>query len=224
MKYLAQFLVASVLVLPAFARAGGGGHVSSGGRAGGFHGAVAGGYRGGYSVYGGYGGYRGNFRNNPGFAYHRYHYGYGYGSGYWPWLYAYPFFDYGDAYDSGYDTGYTYPSYDYGSAPPVVIYQQQPPPQYYAPPPEPVQPEAPPPDTSTAAIVRPADGEPVYLIALKGQSNIQAAITYWVEGDTLQYLNLQRQQKHVPLDSIDRTVSSQLNHDRHMDLILPATP
>ncbi len=208
MKYLAQFLVASLLVLPAFARTGGGAHASAGARSGGFRSAVA-------------GGYRGNYRYNPGFAYRRYNYGYGYGLGYSPWLYAYPFFGYD--YDSGYDTGYAYPTYDYSSPPPVVIYQQQPP--YYATQPAPPQPETPPSaDSSTAAVVRPADGEPVYLIALKGQSNIQAAITYWVEGDTLQYLNLQRQQKQVPLDSIDRTLSFQLNHDRHMDLILPNTP
>ncbi len=171
MKYLARFLVASLLVLPAFARTGGGGHASAGVRAGSFRSAPA-------------GGFHGNFHYNPGFTYRRYNYGYGYGLGYSPWLYAYPFLGYD--YNSGYDTGYAYPTYDSSSQPPVVIYQQQPPPQYYAPPPEPAQPEPPPPDTSTAAIVRPADGEPVYLIALKGQSNIQAAITYWVEGDTLQ--------------------------------------
>ncbi len=215
MKYVAQFLVGCLLILPAAARSGGshGGGGAHGG--GGFHGSY-GGYRGGY---GGYYGNRG-FRSGV-YAYNRYRYGAG--LSYWPWLYSYPY--YGYDYYPGYDYGYSYPSYDYDYSPPVVVYPQAPPPQYYQQPPAPVHSEIHEyPDHSTASIVRPAGEQPIYLIALKGQENIQAAITYWVEGNTLQYLNLQHQQKHVPLDSVDRALTFQLNHERNMDLRLPPAP
>jgi hypothetical protein len=222
MKYLAQFLISVLLILPAFARSGGGGHGGGGGghggggaRAGGVHGAVGGGF------HGGYGGFRGGAGYRPSF-YGRSRFRFGAGLGYWPWAYSYPFYGYG--YDSypNYDYGYSYPSYDYGYSPPVVAYPQEPPAQYYAQPPAPVRPEIHEyPDPSTTSTLRPAGEQPIYLIALRGQDNIQAAITYWVEGDTLEYINLQHAQRHVPLGSVDRSLSFQLNHARNMDLRLP---
>jgi hypothetical protein len=235
MKYVAQFLVGCLLILPAAARSGGG-HGGGGAHGGGgFHGAVGGGHAavsGGYhgtvsgGYRGGYGGYHGNvgFRSGV-YGYNRYRYGAG--LSYWPGAYSYPYYGYGYGYDyyPGYDYGYSYPSYDYDYSPPVVIYPQEPPAQYYQQPPAPVHSEIHEyPDNSTTSVVRPAGEQPIYLIALKGQENIQAAITYWVEGSTLQYLNLQHQQKHVPLDSVDRALSFQLNHDRNMDLRLPPAP
>ena len=241
MKYIAQFLVAGLLMFPAFARSGGGF------RGGGFHGAVGGGFhgmaggmrgargggfgRGGYGR-GGFGGYgRGGFGGfNHGFHNHFRHNRFGFGLQFFPGFYSYPyyglgFWDYGM--DSGYpyyDTGYSNPSYDYGYQPPVVIYQNSP--SYnYTPPPETVHPEmrdyetAPSgPSTST---IRPAGEPPIYLFAVKGQDNILAGITYWVEGNTLQYINLQHVQKRIPLSSLDRTLTYRLNHERNMDLRLP---
>ncbi len=232
MKYVAQFLVGCLLILPAYARSGGG-HGGGGARGGGgFHAAVGGGYhgtggggvRGGYGgVRGGYGGYRGGAGLRYGYGYNRYRYGAG--LSYWPWLYSYPYYGYGYDYDPGYDSGYSYPSYDYDNSAPVIVYPQQPPPQYYQQPPAPVHSQIHEyPDTSTTPVVRPAGEQPIYLIALKGQDNIQAAITYWLEGNTLEYINLQHQQKHVPLDSVDRALSSQLNRERNMDLRLPPAP
>jgi hypothetical protein len=228
MKHVAQFLVACLLILPAYARSGGGGHGGGGGRSGGggFHGAVSGGYHGTVSggVRGGYGGYYGNRGYRPGFSrYNRYRYGAG--LSYSPWLYSYPYYGYGYGYYPDYDYGYSYPSYDYDNSPPVAVYPQEPPPQYYSQPPAPVRSEIREyPGTSTTSTLRPAGEQPIYLIALKGQDNIQAAITYWLEGNTLEYINLQHQQKHVPLDSVDRALSFQLNHARNMDLRLPPAP
>ena len=229
MKYVAQFLVACLLILPAYARSGGGGHGGGGGRGGGgggFHGAGSGGYHGTVSggVRGGYGGYRGNVGFRPGYyGYNRYRYGAG--LSYSPWLYSYPYYGYGYGYYPDYDYGYSYPSYDYDNSPPVAVYPQEPPPQYYSQPPAPVRSEIHEyRDTSTTSTLRPAGEQPIYLIALKGQDNIQAAITYWLEGNTLEYINLQHQQKHVPLDSVDRALSFQLNHERNMDLRLPPAP
>jgi len=236
MKYAAQFLaVACLIVLPASARSGGA-HGGGGGGfrgavgGGGFHGSVGGfrgGYGGGVGRGGGYGvrgyGYRNgygphnrfglNLRYAPGFygAYPSYGF-WGYGLGDW----GYP------SYDSGYyDPGYANQSYDNGyEQPPVVIYQN-PPANAYAPPP-PVRSEIREyPDAQPSSTIRPAGEPPIYLIAIKGQDNILAGITYWVEGDTLQYINLQHAQKHVPLNSVDRALTARLNHERNMDLRLP---
>jgi len=223
MKYAAQFLVACLVILPASARSGGG-HAGGGARGGGgFHAAVgggfhgmSGGFRGGYGGYG-YGGYG---YGNRFFGNHRYVIG-RYSPGYYGYRYGYPywgFWDWGLGWDYPYyDTGYYTPSYDYGYQPPVVIYPTAPPP------PAPVQSvirEYP--DTSApTATIRPAGEPPIYLIAIKGQDNILAGITYWVEGDTLQYINLQHVQKHVPISSIDRVLTTRLNRERDTDLVLP---
>ena len=226
MKYAAQFFaLVCLIILPADARSGGGGHAGGGAHAGGFHGAVGGGFHGTVGgVRGGVGGYRGGYGYRPGFAgRNRYtfslryapgfygypNYGYwGYGLGGW----SYP------NYDSGYyDPGYADQGYDYGyQQPPVVIYQTPP-----APPP-PVRSQIREyPDSPPTATIRPAGEPPIYLIAIKGQDNILAGITYWVEGDTLQYINLQHVQKHVALSSVDRALTARLNHERDMDLRLP---
>ncbi len=239
MRYVAQFLLAGLLVLPVAARSGGGGHGGGGGfhgaiSGGGYRGTTGGGYRGGYTggVRGGYG-YRGGVGYRPGY-YSNYRYRYYGGFAYSPWLYGYPYYGFGYGYDSypNYDYGYSYPTYgsdyygsdSYGYAPPAVAYPQQLPPQnyYQQPPAAPARSEIHEyPEYSATSTLRPAGEQPIYLIALKGQENIQAALTYWVEGGTLQYLNLQHQQKHVPLSLVDRDLSNQLNHQRNMDLRLP---
>ena len=225
MKYVAQFLVlAGLMILPASARSGGGAHGGGGGfhgSVGGFHGmtgGVRGGYGGGIGRVGGYGrggyGYSGRNRYNfglryyPGFYSYPYYGYWGYGLGDW----SYPY------YDSGYyDPGYANQGYDYGYQPPVVIYQTPPAPQ-----PPPVHSEVREyPEGPATSTIRPAGEPPIYLIAIKGQDNILAGITYWVEGDTLQYINLQHVQKHVPLSSVDRALTARLNQERNMDLRLP---
>jgi len=229
MKYAAQFLlVAGLLTLPVFARSGGGGHGGGGGFhgsvGGGFHGmtgGVRGGYGGGIGRVGGYGrggyGYSGRNRYNfslryyPGFYGYPYYGYWGYGLGDW----SYPYYDSG--YDSSYyDPGYANQGYDYGYQPPVVIYQTPPAPQ------PPVHSEIREyPQGPATSTIRPAGEPPIYLIAIKGQDNILAGITYWVEGDTLQYINLQHVQKHVALSSVDRALTARLNQERNMDLRLP---
>jgi hypothetical protein len=178
---------------------------------GGFHGGYGGGFGRGYGYRNGYGRNRYSFslRYAPGFYGVYPYYGWGYGLGDW----SYP------NYDSGYyDPGYANQSYDYGyQQPPVVIYQNPP-----APPAPPVRSEIREyPDAQPSSTIRPAGEPPIYLIAIKGQDNILAGITYWVEGDTLQYINLQHVQKHVALNSVDRALTARLNHERNTDLRLP---
>lgn len=55
----------------------------------------------------------------------------------------------------------------------------------------------------------------LYLIAFR-DSNIRAAMTYWVEGDTLHYLDTDHKERQVPLSAVDRDLSAQLNRERHV--------
>ncbi|HLN04057.1 MAG TPA: hypothetical protein VK335_32525 [Bryobacteraceae bacterium] len=242
MKYAAQFLaLACFIILPASARSGGGAHGGGGGHAGGggFHGAVGGGshgmtggfhggYGGGFGRGGGYGGAGRGYGFRNGYGRNRYGFGLRYAPGFYGGYPYYGFWGYGlgdggyPYYDSGYyDPGYANQGYDNGyQQPPVVIYQN--PPAYGYPPPPPVHSEIHEyPDAPATSTIRPAGEPPIYLIAIKGQDNILAGITYWVEGDTLQYINLQHVQKHVPLSSVDRALTARLNHERNTDLRLP---
>ncbi len=47
-----------------------------------------------------------------------------------------------------------------------------------------------------------------------------AAVAYWVEGGTLNYVTREHEQRQAPLGSIDRAFSEQLNRDRHVDFQL----
>jgi len=51
---------------------------------------------------------------------------------------------------------------------------------------------------------------------------IEAAASYWVNGYTLHYVSLQHEEKQTPVESIDRTLTNQLNRERHVTLNLPA--
>jgi hypothetical protein len=62
--------------------------------------------------------------------------------------------------------------------------------------------------------------ETFYLIAFKDH-RITAAVSYWVEGNTLHYVTRQHEQRQTPLDSVDRAFSEQLNRDRHVNFKLP---
>ena len=207
------------------AQRGGGGHGGGGGgvRGGGFGGGggrVGGGYGGSsYGSYrGGYGGYYGGYRG----------YGYGFGLGYYGLSYPYYGYGYGygypyyDSYISTYP-GYTYPVYQYNTSPNVtVIYpgqqqQQAAAPAYTAP----AQPVTRTYDQYGQSVGSPAsNSSPIYLIAMKDQS-IHAAASYRVDGRTLHYVTLQREEKQVPLDSVDRDLSTQLNRERRVTFSLP---
>jgi hypothetical protein len=65
-----------------------------------------------------------------------------------------------------------------------------------------------------------ASSSPVYLIAFKDQS-IRAAASYSVSGTTLHYVTLQHEEHQVPLDSIDRDLTIQLNRERRVTMQIP---
>lgn len=64
-------------------------------------------------------------------------------------------------------------------------------------------------------------GSPVYLIAFNDHV-IHAAVAYWVDGKTLHYVTLQHEEKQASLDTVDRTLSAQLNRERQVPFQLPA--
>jgi hypothetical protein len=197
---------------------GGGGYHGGGGSYGGggyYHGGnVGGGYHTGYHV---------------GFYYGRgYGYGYGYYGGYYPYwgfgLGYWPSYSYGDSYPYSYYPYNYYPyPYNYG----VAGYQTSPNVTVVYP------------QTATASVaetarpvlreydefgqeVRPASSgaAPVYLIAFNDRV-IRAAQAYWVDGRTLHYVTLDRQEMTASLDSVDRTLSTQLNRERRVQFQLP---
>jgi hypothetical protein len=213
------------------ARGGGGGGGSRGGGGfggGGFRGGgfVGGGFRGGV---GGFGGFRGY---GYGFGYRGFYgpyWGLGWGWPYWGWPYwglGYgDYYPYGDPGYYPYGGGYPYAG-GYGGYPagPNVTVVYPPPTQgYYAPP-----------NTGYAALreydeygqaVRSAtavpNSSPIYLIAFNDHV-IRAAAAYWVDGRTLHYVTLEHEQKQVPLDTVDRDMSLQLNVERRVPFQLPA--
>ena len=228
MRGLGQFLlIGCLLTIPAAAQRGGGrggGGGFHGGMGGGFHGGMAGGFHGGgfggSGFHGGYGGFHGGFHGgvngfHGGFRYFRGGYRYS-GYGYYPWGYAgwwgYPYYAY-PYYNYSYPS-YSYPSSYYGdvssSSSPVVIYQSQPQSAVY---------ETPQPEVRTYS--HQGDEKPVYLIALKGQDNICAAQAYWVTQNTLHFITLEGDAKQVPVSSVDRAFTFQLNWDRQVDFRLP---
>ena len=60
----------------------------------------------------------------------------------------------------------------------------------------------------------------IYLIAMQDHS-IVAAIGYWVEGDTLNYITQDGNQNRVSMALVDRDFSKQLNDERHVEFKLP---
>lgn len=66
----------------------------------------------------------------------------------------------------------------------------------------------------------PVDKETIYLIAYTDHV-IRAAVAYWVEGETLHYVDREHEQHDTPLSTIDRTFSEQLNRDRRVEFRLP---
>jgi hypothetical protein len=236
-RTFAQYLVIScLLVLPAPAQRGGGGH----GGGGGFHGGMGGGFRGGgfsgQGFHGGFGGFHGPLTGFHGgfrgfsegyFPRNRYYAGY-YPFGSYPWNY-WPYYSPNWTYPASYYTSYGYPSADYSyptsysdyssaASPAVVIYQSQPPVTVYEAPaqPEPRQFQ----DTYPQQTIEPT----IYLIALKGQNTINAAQAYWITDNTVHYVTLKGDGRQVSLNAIDRALTLRLNRDRHIDIRLPNAP
>jgi len=132
-------------------------------------------------------------------------YYWGYPYAYWPGYYGsylydtYPYSDYGYG-GSGY--GYVAaPSYQQ-AAPPVVIeqnyssdYQRQPGESFY----------------------RHAD---YYLIAFNDHT-IQAALSFWVEGEQIHWITREHEERQAPLSTVDRRFSEQINRDRRVEFRLP---
>jgi hypothetical protein len=177
---------------------------------GGFHGGGMGGFRGGgfrTGMRGGFfGGYLGGF--------------YGYGG---PGYSNYPYYDY-PPYISLYPS-YSYPAYGYNASPNVtVIYpsaQQAAAPAYSAP----AQPVSRNYDRNYGDYGQRVQSgtnaaSPIYLIATNDQT-IRAAASYWVDGRTLHYVTLQHEAKQVPLDTVDRALTLQLNRERRVPFQLP---
>jgi hypothetical protein len=200
----------------------GGGH--GGFIGGGGHGGFIGGGRGGF-IGGGRGGFIGGGRGvgfrswgfNSGWGVGVWPYGWGIGAGYWPGYYWPGYYDY------GYGYGYPYPAYDYTPSSNVtVVYPAQ-----AAPPPSTVYVERARPVTQVydefgqerGAQDRPA-GPPLYLIAFRDHV-IRAATAYWVEGKSLVYVTMEHEQKTVPLDTVDKAFSQQLNRERRVAFQLP---
>ena len=77
-----------------------------------------------------------------------------------------------------------------------------------------------PPESFALAPASPEQAPVLYLIAFR-DTTIHAAMTYWVEGATLHYLDHDHQQKQAPLASVDRELSAQLNRERNVPFNLP---
>jgi hypothetical protein len=63
-------------------------------------------------------------------------------------------------------------------------------------------------------------GSPIYLLAFKDHS-ISAVAAYWVTARTLHYVTMDHLEKLVPLEQVDRSLSSQLNRERNVTFSLP---
>ncbi len=160
----------------------------------------------------------GGYHGHPGFGVRGYYGGYGF-------RYSYPAFVGGFSWGSPW---YSYPAY-YPPAPPVtVVYLGDP---YRT---ETMGPvivnRSYEPETARPVVVRSYMEErpvvenrnepPLYLIARKDDSVI-AAIAYWVDGDTLHYVDRRHEPKQIRLDEVDRGLSEQLNRERRVDFRLP---
>jgi hypothetical protein len=66
------------------------------------------------------------------------------------------------------------------------------------------------------------DDQPtIFLIALTDHT-VVAAIAYWVDGDTLNWVSRDAKPNHMSLSLVDRAFSKQLNDERHVEFKLPA--
>jgi hypothetical protein len=215
------------LVLPGWAQRGGGRGASVGSRAGaGFNGArgfnvgFRGGMGGGALRGGGFGRIGGGFREGVGFnrrfgfgtrAFFSYPFVYpGFSAAFYdPWLW--------DGWNSSYSYGYPGAGSFVGNSyyePPAIVINQGFRPEI--PNPEVRDYPAPPPPATQAQ----AYEAPLYLIAFT-DGIIRPALAYWVEGDTLHYVTMDRDPKQAALSTVDRDLSERLNRERRVTFRLP---
>jgi len=209
---------------------GGGGYRGGGGfrGGGGYRGGIGGGISSGIG-----GGYHSGFRPRSYRGFSAYGYGYGgyggYGLGYYggflggyldsylgsPYISIYP--SYGYSPEPYYQPGVYYPGSPYSApaAAPVIINQFSPGWDYRAHEPARLY-EAP----SSIPEARKPSGPPIYLIA-RNDDSIVAALSYEVENNTLRYTTLKHESKRMPLSSVDRSLSEQLNSERRVEFKLP---
>jgi hypothetical protein len=81
--------------------------------------------------------------------------------------------------------------------------------------------ERPPAEPAQIQDVSVSAGQITYLIASK-DNVVRLAAQYWVNGRTLFYLTASHQQKSMPIDSVDRTLSARLNREQNVTFSLPA--
>ena len=221
MRALRIISLCCLLIGPSIAQRGGMG----GGFRGGFGGMAQGRVLGGGGFRGGFGRFPG-FR--PGFAGNRFFFGNRFfGNRFFfrdRFFFNRPFFGFGGAFGFpafglgyGYAPGfYDYPGYyynagaSYAPAPATTVVY---PPQIQA---TPATPNA----GSQSGESASAGGSPIYLIAFSDHV-IRAAAAYWVDGRTLHYVTLQREEKEASLDTIDRQFTLQLNRERRVPFQLP---
>lgn len=232
------------------ARGGGGGFHGGGGFGGGGirggGGFGGGGFRGGFGGGGFRGGFGGGYGRGLGYGFYG---GLGYGWGGWgwgsPWWgYGYPLYDfgwdpgypydYGYPYDNSYGSYAGYPEGSYQTSPNVVVVNPPSNPGYanivssqranpvmrqydqYG---QEVQPQLPS-GYSNSGGASAAASSPIYLIAFNDHV-IRAASAYWADGRTLHYVTLQHEEKQAPLESVDRSLTMQLNRERRVPFQLP---
>lgn len=121
-----------------------------------------------------------------------------------------------------YDTWGDYDNpYPAQAAPNVIVVYTPPAPQpvYYAPEP------APTPLVKEYhwdnAPTGPAARLPIYFSFALRDSSVVRALAYWVEDDTLHYVDQEGTQKKMPLGEVDRARSAKLNRERGIDFGLP---
>lgn len=220
---------------------GGMGGMGGGGFRGGFGG---GGFRGGGFRGGGFG-FRGGF--NRGFGFNRFNNGWGWGGGWGGWGWGWPVAWWGGPWDYGWDAGwgpdygyggYASPAYavtpsygggyggpGYGGSPGVnIVYAPQGP--IYTERANPVIREYNYDEYGQAQGGGGGGGggvasSPIYLLAFQNDHAIRAAASYWVNGQTLHYVTLQHEEKQVPISSLDRALTLQLNRERRVPFQLP---
>ncbi len=198
---------------------GGGGGFRSGVGSGGFRsGITGGGFHRGFGTpgvrSGGYFGYRGPaIRGYYGGFRHRYSYPLYLGGFGWGWGWGWP----------GYGYSSYFPAYSEYTAPAPATYLGDP---YRSENMGPVivnnlyEPErSRPPDVRIYPDWQ--STEPTLYLIARTDDSVIAAIAYWVEGDTLHYVDRRHEQKQIRLDQVDRALSEQLNRERRVDFRLP---
>lgn len=177
-------------------------------------------WRGGYGYGRGWGGY--GWRGSS-------YYGWGWPYYYSGWPYVVSGFSYGwgdpyyDSWDRTYSPYYSYPAYSYGPSyayaqqSPVVVVNQTPP-SYSAPPPPAREYRD---DRDEPEARTPAYRTPVYKLAFQDH-RIVSALAYWVKDGRLHYVSTDHEMRDVPLASVDRRFSEQLNRDLGLSFRLPA--